>query len=195
MADVSAHTSFSNFWDFAPPFHVKVLVPELCPFMIRVSSTPLETLHSLRCWCAWLFTPAESIVHVLFDDALSVTAVILSEGLFAGASSCTSGQLTNSSKTSTVTSPENKLQQKWNCLTPKVYPHLPYGRNVELPLLLRMIRTFSYIPCYPPMLDLIFGTKFKVARKSFSLSIPPKFEHKLYIPINKDLEKLTPPLY
>ena len=119
MADVSAHTSFSNFWDFAPPFHVKVLVPELCPFMIRVSSTHLETLHSLRCWCAWLFTPAESIVHVLFDDALSVTAVILSEDLFAGASSCTSGQLTNSSKTSKVTSPENKLQNKWNRLIPK----------------------------------------------------------------------------
>ena len=31
------------------------------------------------------------------------------------------------------------------------------------------------------MLDLTFGTKFKVA---------PKFEHKLYIPINKDLKKL-----
>ena len=166
MADVSAHTSFSNFWDFAPPFHVKVLVPELCPFMIRVSSTPLETLHSLRCWCAWLFTPAESIEHVLFDDALWVTAVILSEDLFAGASSCTSGQLTNSSKTSKVTSPENKLQQIWNCVIPKVYPHFPYGRNFELPLLLRKIKNFRYyiIPCYPPMLDLIFGTIIKVAR-------------------------------
>ena len=164
MADVSVHTSFSNFWGFAPPFHVKVLVPELCPFMSRVSSfTHLETLHSLRCCCARLFTPAVSIVHVLLYDALSVT-VILSDVLFAGASSCTSGQLTNSSKMSKVICPENKFQQKWNCVIPKVYPHLPFGRNFELPLLLRKIRTISYIPCYWPMLELIFGTKFKVAR-------------------------------
>ena len=35
----------------------------------------------------------------------------------------------------------------------------------------------------------------KVARYSFSGSIPAKFEHKLYVAINKHLEKLPPQLY
>ena len=43
---------------------------------------------------------------------------------------------------------------------------------------------------YKMMKQLKLPLEFKVARYSFSGSIPPKFEHKLDVAINKDLEKL-----